>query len=132
MGTLISCSRALVHRDFSEQQRLTSQFRGIQPQPFRIVAFTNSHDNQLEDTSTHPLLLSVASGIEIAERSRLSNVDKLGPRKQIFSRSHRLNGWARRQCYLVTELGHTKSKQLARTPHGSNFLTIQLAAADVV
>ena len=54
MGTLVSCSHALVLRDIGEQQRLTSQFRGIQPQPFRIVAFTKAHDKHHEDTSTHP------------------------------------------------------------------------------
>ena len=70
-------------RDFSEQQRLTSQFRGIQPQPFRIIAFTLSQDKQLEDTSTHPLLLSVASGIEISERRWLSDINELGTRETL-------------------------------------------------
>ena len=41
-------------RDFSEQQRLSSQFRGIQLRTFRICRFAKVHDKILEDTKTHP------------------------------------------------------------------------------
>jgi hypothetical protein len=77
-------------------------------------------------------LLSVASGIEIPERSRLNDIDEFGARKKIVSRSTSSNLLGSSAMLLVDGTRAYHVHAACSNSSKIKLLTIQLAAAGVV
>ena len=131
VGTLVSWSHALMLRTFSEQHRLISQFRGIQPQPFRIVAFTGNKTNNSKTTQLTPFFYLWL--LESKSRNVVGCVTftNLAPGK-ILSRSTSSNLLGSSAMLLDDS---TRAYQVQAACSNSNeikLLTIQFAAAGEV